>query len=488
MTNKLNSIFPKILDSLSQPLLMVDKSVNPSYCNSSFLKMIACNDDIIELQLKEIMPDISLDLIKKKSFSTILYSYDGSHFQINVNSDLIDNEFYLLKFKKFNITNDSLHSQRLETLGMLAGGVAHDFNNILAGILGHTAYLKNILPQSGDHLLSLNSIEEGSKKASLITQEILRYSKMKAAENNSCVVLSGLIDRTINLLKRALSPKSEIKFIEKTKDIKIFGSEVNICQVLINLIKNSHDALQDSSNKDKTIKVELGICKDSQRLVEIFGAEALLSEYAEISVIDSGVGMNKETLQRVFEPYFSTKAERGTGLGLATVAGIVKNHGGAIDIRSQLGKGTIVSVYLPLIFEAYQEKTSEEKEETKKKFKSANILIIDDEDVVRNVIALNLGQIGYTVETVASGVEGLEILKDNPNRFNLILLDMLMPKMSGEETFEKIRKINSNQNILIISGYCSQDTIDNLMSKGARGFLSKPFSIDELAKKVQENV
>ena len=203
MTNKLNSIFPKILDSLSQPLLMVDKSVNPSYCNSSFLKMIACNDDIIELQLKEIMPDISLDLIKKKSFSTILYSYDGSHFQINVNSDLIDNEFYLLKFKKFNITNDSLHSQRLETLGMLAGGVAHDFNNILAGILGHTAYLKNILPQSGDHLLSLNSIEEGSKKASLITQEILRYSKMKAAENNSCVVLSGLIDRTINLLKRA---------------------------------------------------------------------------------------------------------------------------------------------------------------------------------------------------------------------------------------------------------------------------------------------
>ncbi|MCB0332574.1 MAG: response regulator [Bdellovibrionales bacterium] len=374
------------------------------------------------------------------------------------------------------------HRQRLETLGMLAGGIAHDFNNVLAGILGHITYLKTILPSSGNHTESLQAIEDGARKASLMTRQILDFSKLDLEERPVCLNLTEIVQGVFRLLKGATSPRMTLDLCLPADPVHILGVEGKVAQIIVNLVINARDAISE----DGRIDVSLSRMENSKDLLDLFGGEELSAPaYALIEVRDSGHGMSQAVLDRIFEPYFSTKEGKGTGLGLATVLSIVKQLAGAIDIVSQEGEGTSVSVYLPLVHQ--DDATPEDpRRDSPLQRGTERVLIVDDEYPVRNVLAMSLGHLGYEVETVSSGVEALALYEEEGKRYDLIILDMLMPKLSGEEVFRRIRQIDPEACVLVISGYSSEAAVDEILANGGKGFIQKPFTIDELSMKVRE--
>ena len=483
--DSLKSLLTSIIDKTDIPLIVINNKMEVVLSNLPFERLANISKSS-KILFGDYFPDIENNLLNKIQFSTSFCTSDGRTLQLNVKNHLLEKNLRLLVFREINFKADSLQAQRLETLGMLAGGVAHDFNNILAGIMGHSAYLKNILPASGEHQQSLDAIEEGGRRASEMTQEILRFSKVENNSGGTPVELNNLTKRSINLLRRALSPKREIVLSSSVDELTVIGSELKISQILFNLIVNAHDALNDAEKKSSAINVGICICSDRKKLQDIFGEPALLSEYAQIKVSDDGIGMSRETLERAFEPYFSTKMDRGTGLGLATVAAIVKSLAGAINVESKLNSGTEVSIFLPFVANITVAMTAPQSKVDKAK-KNKSVLIVDDEEAVRNVLALNLKQLGYQAELAASGLEAIEKI-DAGNHFDLVLLDMLMPHISGEETFYELRKRVPDQKCLIISGFCSEDVLQRLLSDGAKGFLPKPFGIQDLSRKIEESL
>ena len=378
-------------------------------------------------------------------------------------------------------SQQQLHTQKLATLGMLAGGVAHDFNNILAGILGHVTYLKTILPQKGPHVESLNAIEEGGRKASGMTQQILNFSKFEAADKPVHVNMNDLVVRTCSLLRGALSRAYGLEQRLLDPAPYVLASEGGLAQVLVNLVVNSRDALGDSGE----IKVELDIEDDPKVLKEVLKCGDLAARrYVRVSVADNGHGMPPEVMARMFEPYYSTKKGKGTGLGLAIVRQVVRSYGGIIDVKSRVGAGTIVSVYLP---HAEMPRSSEQPRERDRPARAPrleggdeSILVVDDEFPVRNVLCVSLQHLGYAVECAASGVEALELFGKPEAHFDLVILDMLMPQLSGEKVFFKLKEIKPGVRVLLISGYTSEESVRNVLNHGGAGFIQKPYTMETL--------
>ena len=393
-------------------------------------------------------------------------------------------------------SQENFHAQRLETLGMLAGGVAHDFNNVLAGILGHNSYLRTILPPSGPHVESLTAIADGAKKGSLITQQILNFSRLDTTEVKA-LNLGDLIKKTCLLLKGAMPPDFVIAYQEPKDLIQVLGGEGKLAQVVTNLIMNARDAVEEKGS----IQVDVDVTADTEELQKIFQTRELsTSRYARLMVTDNGVGMTDEVLQRVFEPYFSTKKEKGTGLGLTTCSSIVNQFGGSIRISSRPHGGTTVTVYLPMVDQpseaaAPQPKTGQSPVITsgspyrgpRPAGEGQSILVVDDEYPVRNVLSLSLEHLGYRVETAASGAEGIErYTRADAGRFSLVLLDMLMPHLSGHEVFFRLKKIDPDVQVLVISGFSSEEAVKDILDNGGLGFLQKPFTIEQLSRQVHD--
>ena len=394
---------------------------------------------------------------------------------------------YVLAEVRERSVEDGFHQQRLETLGMLAGGVAHDFNNILAGIVGHVSYLKNILPGSGDHVVSVSAIEEGASKASALTKEILNFSRQAQHEEEYDIDLNSIAKRTVNLLLGCLRPKTSVEFMPAHGQLLVKAKEVNLTQVIINLILNAHDALLQSDKQSEAIHVQLGLIGSDDVPDDISDDAA---QYALLQVVDCGVGMEASIVQDMFKPFFSTKnisdgSYGGSGVGLATVKQIVEDLGGGIEVNSKPRVGTTVSVYLPLVEASVLADEGSpslvEASETCEK----QILVIDDEAVVRDVLELNLVQLGFEVSVAEDGKTGLEMY-DSMECCDLLILDMLMPGMSGDQVFQQVRKLNPEQKVLIISGFCSDDLIEGILSAGACDFLAKPFTTPDLSEKIAQ--
>lgn len=381
---------------------------------------------------------------------------------------------------------NNLHTQRVNTLGMLAGGIAHDFNNILTGFLGHITYLNTILPQAGSHIQSLAALEEGAKKASSLTQGILRFSRSDAGERPENIDLSDLVKKTFNLLRGAISPEYELSFSVPETPVHVLASEAKLSQVLVNLVMNARDAIDSGGH----IQIKVSVHPRTKEIECAFGTEDLSSEkYAQIIVQDDGHGMPKEIQERIFEPYYSTKKDKGTGLGLAIVNEIVHMCAGVIDVSSQVGKGTSITVYLPLLVGGDTTINTSQKSESrvsKTQGGQERILVVDDEYPVRNVLSLSLEHLGYEVEIAASGAEAIERFNSNGAPIDLVILDMLMPNLSGDQTFFKLKEIDPSVKVLVISGFASQDAVDSILDNGGLGFVQKPFTIVELAKRVRQ--
>ena len=486
MEKPLLNYLTQAFSCVSEPMCIAELKGEVILANSAFKRFLGLNtEDQSHLAISDFWPGYASSIGTDEVVVTEFRRTDGESLSVQLRVSLVGKDVFLIlvmrALSKSGLHN--FHNQRMETLGLLAGGVAHDFNNILTGILGHITYLKTILPPQGAHVESLNAVEEGARKASSITREILTFSRVDAGKKAERTNLCDVISRTFLLLRGAIAPRYNMHVNLPDEPVWIILEESKMSQVIVNLVINSRDAIKNEGN----IEISLDVVEDETLIKEVFHTnEPLSRRYARLTVMDNGEGMSREVLKRMFEPYFSTKKDLGTGLGLSTVDAIVKLFGGVIFVSSEEGNGTTVCVYLPLLADqTLSTQPGSRKQKSALKGGDERILIVDDEYPVRNVLSVSLEHLGYSVIPASGGEEALALFKSSSEKFDLVILDMLMPHLSGEEVFAELKHLDPDVRVLIISGYTTEDSIQNVLNNGGRGFIQKPFTIEDLSRKVR---
>ncbi len=473
-----------ILESLPEPHCVLSRDYRCVALNSAFARLVGAQvDSLVGGTATRFWPDVERQRWETRECPAELRSAHGDPLVVKL-AVFAGDALLVRVLASFSQdqTTKVFHAQRMETLGLLAGGVAHDFNNILTGILGHLAYLQNILPANGPHLESLSAIEEGALRGSSITQQILKFSRLEQSEPSTRVDIGEMVSRVCLLVKGTIPSEIALRFSPPARPVSVLASEAYISQVIINLIVNARDAMKHGG----TIEVEIERACSSEEVSRLFGTEPAAAAYGALVVRDSGEGMDDEVKARLFEPYFTTKKQGGTGLGLTTVYSIVKSLGGAIEVASQKGVGTEFRVVLPVVEEATGGDAPEvEFEQGPVAGQGEKILVVDDEYAVRNVLGLSLTHLGYQVETATSGLDALDKFAEAEGHFDLVILDLLMPGLSGEEVFNRLRRLRPDLRVLIVSGFSSELVVTRILANGGRDFIQKPFSIEVLSRKVR---
>ncbi len=369
-------------------------------------------------------------------------------------------------------------SQKMEAVGMLAGGVAHDFNNILSAIIGYGNLLTMKMQADDPLTMYVEQILQASGRAANLTQSLLAFSR-KQLINPRPVDLNGIIRNLEKLLGRVISEEIDLTSSLHPQPLMVLADSGQIEQVLMNLTTNARDAMPNGGML--LIRTETGVIDEQFIKTFGFGTEGT---YALLSVTDSGVGMNDDTKKRIFEPFFTTKAQgRGTGLGLSMVYGAVKQNNGHITVYSEPGKGTSFKIYFPLLNnEPSQDAVPAA---TAARGGTETVLIAEDDDTLRNLTSLVLKEYGYTTIEAKDGLEALRRYQENRDAIKLLILDVIMPKKDGKVVYHEVLRMKPDMKVLFISGY----TANVLHSKGILDeeihFLAKPVEPVALAKKVR---
>lgn len=478
------NITEALLESLPEPHCIISRDFEFLAANSAFFKLLDLSQNGLEQgELEDYWPCIKESCSASGEHTVEFVDAHGKSVAARVSCQVSD--CIVVRVLASAAPGEALslhHKQRIETLGIIAGGVAHDFNNVLTGILGHVAYLKHVLPKDNQGLESVQAIEEGALKAAGLTQQILNFSRLETSEHLSQVNVGSVLSGIAVLLKSAIPSSIQLRISAPAEPCVVLASEVHIAQILINLIINARDAIADKGSITVSIYPRLA----PSEVTALFGEEPAASAYGALEVRDSGSGMSEQVKARLFEPYFTTKAAAGTGLGLATVNSIVKQLGGMVSFESELGQGTTFRVTLPLFVDDDVPEVSDLTDsDGLSRGRGERVLVIDDEDAVRNVLGLSLSHLGYEVETASSGREGLEAFEASNGTIRLVILDLLMPGLSGEDVFYRLREIDPAVRVLIVSGFSSEHVVQRVLHDGARDFIQKPFSIEVLSEKVR---
>jgi PAS domain S-box-containing protein len=369
-----------------------------------------------------------------------------------------------------------LHQARkMETIGTLAGGIAHDFNNLLQGIQGRTSLMLMGSDSSHPHVEHLNGIIKYVEGGANLTRQLLGFARSGKYEVKT-TNLNELIKNHNQMFGRT---KKEITIQEKYEE-NLWPTEVDrrqIEQVLMNLYINALQAMPGGG--DLYVQTENIIIDENY----IKPYMIKLGKYIKVSITDTGVGMDKVTQKRIFDPFFTTKEMgRGTGLGLASVYGIVKNHDGFINVYSEKGEGTTFNFYLPAI----ERKIVDEKELAEDILEgSETVLLVDDEDMIIEVGKPILEQIGYNVLIATGGKEALDIYEKNKQEIDIVILDMIMPGIGGGETYDRLKELNPAIKVLLSSGYSINGQATKILERGCDGFIQKPFNVMDLSRKIR---
>ena len=370
-----------------------------------------------------------------------------------------------------------LQKQRLEAVGELAGGIAHDFNNILTGITGYGSLMLAQIEESHPFYNAIKVMQDSALRAAELTQQLLGFAR-GGKYLVQPVNLNDSVESVLQLTKETFDRAIDIETNLDENLSFVEGDPGQLEQVLLNLYLNARDSMPAGG--------KLTIETSNVTLDEYFARthpDIEVGEYVLVQVMDTGMGMSSEVKQRIFEPFFSTK-EQGTGMGLAMVYGIVKNHNGAINVYSEVGKGSIFQIYLPAL---EKEVTEEETEpEMELPHGSESILLVDDEEHVRNVGRAMLESFGYRVYFANNGIEACEIYEEKNDEIELVLLDMVMPKMGGGETYRRLKGIDAAVKVVIVSGYSINNRIREILNEGAMDFIQKPFSVQKLSSIVRK--
>ncbi|MCP4154800.1 MAG: response regulator [bacterium] len=378
---------------------------------------------------------------------------------------------------QYKLEEQLRQSQKMDAIGQLAGGVAHDFNNMLGGIIGAADLLSLKVDKNAKLRKYVTIIQDAGKRAAQLTRKLLDFSR-KGKDMTMQVEMHKLTKETIRLLERSIDRRISITENFAASRTTVTGDPSQLQNALLNLAINARDAMPEGGILTiSTTNVTL-----SQNYCNSVADSIKPGDYIEINVEDTGTGMSKEVQDRIFEPFFTTKGTgKGTGLGLASVYTMIRNHQGSINVYSHLDKGTVFKLYLPVIHSPGV-KQSEEKEKVYSG--TGRILVVDDEAIIRVMAEEMLSNFGYKVITANDGAAGLEMFKNQHKKIDLVLLDIMMPRMNGKDAFLAMQKIDPNVKVLLISGFSRGIEIANLIDKGACGFLQKPFPRTELGKKV----
>jgi nitrogen-specific signal transduction histidine kinase len=370
-------------------------------------------------------------------------------------------------------------AQKMEAIGQLAGGVAHDFNNILTVIMGFGQLLQHSLPADDPKRGHMAQILDAADRAAHLTGSLLAFSRKQVMLLQQ-VKLNELARKHTGFLVRIIGEDVTLQTDFGKEPLPVLADSGQIEQVLMNLATNARDAMPGGG--------ELCIRTESVLLDKVFHRQhgfGVPGRYARVTITDNGAGMDAETQAKVFEPFFTTKEPgRGTGLGLSIVYGIVKQHGGYITIVSECGVGTTFSIYLPLI--SPQGETAEKATPAVPRGGRETILVVDDDPTVRNILALVLKTFGYGVILAENGDQAVELFEANWQKIDLALLDMIMPRMNGRQVCEALRERSPRLKVLFLSGYTADLIQDKGILIGGIDLIMKPAHPAELAKKVRE--
>ena len=370
-------------------------------------------------------------------------------------------------------------AQKLESIGTLAGGIAHEFNNILSIIIGNNELVMEELPQWSPARESAEEIRIAGLRASDVVKQLLVFSRQDDAQKRP-VDIGSVVKESLKLIRSSIPTNIDIQLNGSEDILPISGNATQINQVLINLCSNAADAMLQTGG---AIRIDL-----SNEMIDE-GSENGISplipgSYVKLTVSDTGGGMDKETLERVFEPYFTTKEfGKGTGIGLSVVHGIVERHSGSISVESEIGKGTVFTILLP----AYQGRIEQEpEEETALPRGNERVLFVDDEPIILKLGKQRLERLGYSVQGATDPLEALEMFRADPDAFDLVITDMAMPHMTGDQLVSEILKIRPGIPTMLCTGYSETISAEKAYKIGIRSFFMKPVDRTEFAVSVRK--
>ena len=367
-------------------------------------------------------------------------------------------------------------AQKMEAIGTLAGGIAHDFNNLLMGIQGNVSLMLLDVDSTNPHKQRLITIEKLIQGGSKLTKQILGYAREGKYEVRA-IDLNQIVEETAETFGRA---KKDITVHRDLAGdlLPVEADQGQIEQVLLSLYVNSWQAMPGGGN------IFLKTMSTSDKDMKCKMYEPKPGNYVLFTITDTGTGMDKKTRERIFDPFFTTRGMgRGTGLGLASVYGIIKGHGGYIDVDSEKGSGTTFSIYLP----ASEKQAAKKEEPAEEALKGTEtVLFVDDEGMIIDVGREILKTLGYQVLLARGGKEAIEVYKANKDRIDMVILDMIMPDMGGGETYDFLKEINPQIKVLLCSGYSIDGQAQEIMERGCNGFIQKPFDVKQLSAKIRK--
>ncbi len=411
--------------------------------------------------------DKSGEPIWVRSSSTLIYENDNVVGIQGVLTNIAEEKKLQLQLQQ---------AQKMESIGTLAGGIAHDFNNLLMGIQGRTSLMSMDIEPSHPHFEHLKGIEESVKSAAALTGQLLGFARGGKYETTP-VDLNDIVNKNSEMFGRT---KKEISIHRKNqKGIwTVAVDRTQIEQVLLNLYVNAWQAM---SGTGKLFLETENVTLD-EAYVKPYGVNP--GRYVKISVTDTGIGMDKATQQRIFDPFFTTREKsRGTGLGLASVYGIIKNHDGIVTVQSRKGKGATFNIFLPVT----EKEVVREKELAQEMvLGTESVLLMDDEKAITEVGQKLLETLGYSVFLAKNGKEAIEAYENNKGKIDIVILDMIMPEMGGGETYDRLKEIDPDIKVLLSSGYSIDGLAKTILAKGCNGFIQKPFGPKDLSTALRD--
>jgi len=496
-SKRAEAVYRSLIHSSADAIVIYDLEGKARYVSPTFTRMFGWAMEEVEGKRIPFLPEsekktcMSLihDLIEKgtscHSFETKRYTKDGTLLDVSISASRYDDHegkpagmlVMLRDMSDRRRLEAQLHqAQKMEAIGTLAGGIAHDFNNLLMGIQGRVSLMLRHLDPDHPDSIHLSRVEDGVKKGADLAKQLLGFARggkyeVRATDPND------LVEKSSEILGRA---RKEIsihgKYEKDVWTVEIDRGQIE--QALVNLYVNAWQAMPGGGDLYlETKNVKLG--KDDAE-----SHDARPGNYVKISARDTGVGMDEETRQRVFEPFFTTKeVGGGTGLGLASAYGIIKNHGGIIKVYSQPGQGATFNIYLP----ASEKAIRKDKEPLADVLGGTEtVLFVDDEEMIVDVGNEMLTALGYHVMVASKGKQAVALYEENKDKIDMVILDLIMPDMGGGEVYDRLKEINPNVRVLLSSGYSIDGQANEIMERGCDGFIQKPFDMKQLSDKLRE--